>query len=119
VLQQGDCTCATRYYQEGLARYREVGDMAGIATSLEGLARAAGAHGRWARTAWLLGAAANIRERIRAPLPSAEQRRLAHAQTAAHTALGEVQFETGWARGRALPLERAVPAALEAEEIQD
>jgi predicted ATPase/DNA-binding SARP family transcriptional activator/Tfp pilus assembly protein PilF len=119
ALQQGAYARATTCYREGLSRYREVGDMAGIAASLEGLARAAGACGQWARTAWLLGAATSIRETIRAPLPSTEQRRFDGAEATARAALGAEQFEASWARGRASSLERAVMAALGSQEEQD
>ncbi len=99
-------------HHEALLICRDLGDVCGIAASLEGLAQSAQSDRRFERAARLLAAAAGLREAVGCPLPPAEgmahERRLA----AVRTELGENTFEVTWTDARAMSPGEAVAYAL-------
>jgi hypothetical protein len=83
----------------------------GIAAGLETMAAVAADRGEPARAAWLLGAAAALREAIGAPLPpSARQERDGDAARA-RGGCGDAAFASASDEGRGAPLERAIAVA--------
>jgi predicted ATPase/class 3 adenylate cyclase len=112
--EQGEYLAARALFEESLAIRRELGDQLGAAESLEGLGELARATGRPARAIRLWGATSAVRERIGAPLTPEEHADQERLLAAARAALGEEAFAAAWAAGRAMPLEQAIAAALEA-----
>jgi len=107
--EAGDHARATRLYAEALELGgRRMGLNHATLLCLEGLARVAGAQGRMERAAWLIGAAAALREGKGWPLPPATRAEQERIVTAAREALGEEAFAAAWARGHTLPLEEAI-----------
>ncbi|NGN70176.1 LuxR family transcriptional regulator [Streptomyces sp. A7024] len=94
---------------------RAVGDRLGTGIALELLAWSAAASGRSERAAWLLGAAAELWEKIGGARLNAEVLHAEHraAVAAARRALTEEQYAEQHARGRALDLTQAVTSALD------
>jgi predicted ATPase len=111
--RQGDLGPARAHLEESLAICRELGDKLESARGLEELAAVAVTQGQHERVARLFGAAAGIREAMRAPLPPAERAEHDRSVAAVRTALGEEAFAAAWAEGRAMSLEEAVSHALE------
>jgi hypothetical protein len=117
---RGDFARAIAYYERSLGLQREQGNLWGIAAALNNLGNVWSFQGDFGRAAaLLLGAAAAIRTRY--GNPSWQTDRLLHRATidairATRISLGEDTFATAWAAGAALPLERAVAAALDPRE---
>jgi predicted ATPase/transcriptional regulator with XRE-family HTH domain len=110
--KQGDDQAACNLYQESLAIRREVDDQYGIAVCLVGLAKAAWARRQVERAAHLLGATSALLETMGSPLETADRLANEEAAAAVQASLGEEQFATMWAAGRALSHEQAIALAL-------
>jgi len=111
--EAGDHARAIRLYAEALELGgRRMGLNHATLLCLEGLARVAGAQGRMERAAWLIGAAAALREGKGWPLPSATRAEQERIVTAAREALGEEAFDAEWVRGLTMPLEEVITDAL-------
>jgi tetratricopeptide (TPR) repeat protein len=113
ACEAGEYARASRLYEESLELGgRRMGLKHTILLCLEGLARVVVAQGRMERAARLCGAAAALREDMGWPLPPAK--RVEHDRTvvAARGTLGEDAFAAAWARGHALPLEKAITDTL-------
>ena len=91
---------------------RDVGDQVGQALCLEALAWIAASRDRAAQAADLLGAAAAARNSIPATLPQPLAGHRAAAIGRARGALGEASFTARLVKAQAMPLSRAVAAAL-------
>jgi hypothetical protein len=104
---------ARTYFTGSLTLSAQLADKAWVAANLEGLARLAHLQGRWERVARLFGAAAALRERIGAPLSSAEAASDGEMIARARTRLGELSFIAVWQAGQRLSLEQALYEALE------
>jgi predicted ATPase/class 3 adenylate cyclase len=113
ATEQGDLARATALHREALTLLRATGEQGNVAEGLEGLARVAGAQGQPACAAGLLGAAAALRETLRALLPPADHAAHERVVTAVRAALGTDAFEAAWAAGRARSVTEAIAAALE------
>jgi DNA-binding CsgD family transcriptional regulator len=87
-----------------------------IAEDLEALAEAAGALGQHLRAARLWGAAGAVREDLDVPWQPAERMLHEPQLIAAQSRIDEATWETGFAEGRAMALEKAVEYALSEEE---
>ena len=108
ACEAGEYVRASRLYEESLKQGRRMGQDIAILICLEGLARVAVAQGRMERAAWLIGAAAALREDRGWPLPPAKRAEHERTVAAARRTLGEEAFEEAWARGHALPLDEVV-----------
>lgn len=85
---RGDAEGAARLAVRAFALHGEVGDVRGMAQSLEALAEVALVRGAAATAARLLGAGASYRDRAAAHATAAEQARAVRASAAAATLLG-------------------------------
>jgi predicted ATPase/DNA-binding CsgD family transcriptional regulator len=109
----GDPEAAETRIKEALRLQDRSGHWWGMATSLEGLAWAAGSSGQPQRAALLLGASAAVRHELRAPLLPSWHAYHDGCEAAARAALGEGRYRARWAEGHALGRDQAVAAALE------
>jgi hypothetical protein len=98
---------------EGLAIADELGDSRTVIDAIELSAHLALALGRMDRAARLRGAAEAGREAIGTPSSPTERAEADIDIAAVRAALGESQFATAWAEGRAMTLEQAVAYALD------
>ncbi len=108
---------------ESLTLHHRLGNKAGIAESLAGLAgvlthaRGPGETteegGEVLQAARLFGASDALRESINAPMWPAERADYERNVAAARARLDDATWAAAWAEGRALPLEEAVAYALE------
>ncbi len=112
LFAQGDVVGADTRCREGLALSRETPLLAGITLGLDGLALVASAQGLPLRAARLWGAAEALREATNERRWSPFQHAYNDALTAARTQVGEVEWTTAWAAGRALTADQAVAEAL-------
>jgi predicted ATPase/DNA-binding SARP family transcriptional activator len=114
AMAQGNPGEARGLFAESLDIRREVGDRLGIAHCLAGLAGVAWSQARPERASRVLGAIEALLEALGARLDVIERDLYNRyvAELKAH--LGEDQFATAWAAGRALPLEVAIDEALTA-----
>jgi len=112
ALEQGDAGQARAHIAVSLTLARELADRASMARALEGLAQLGVVQGMPHRALQLAGAAAALRDSIRAPTAPVERSRLERRLTPARRALGERAAQAAWAEGRALPLQQAVALAL-------
>jgi DNA-binding NarL/FixJ family response regulator len=115
ALRKGDHTGAERLYKESLASLRELGEIWLISLCLEELAGLACAQGEYPRAARLWGAEETICDAIGSAVRALYRADHERDVAAARAELGEEKFEEAWARGRAMPTERAIDYAL-AEE---
>jgi tetratricopeptide (TPR) repeat protein len=99
--------------RESLGHRRELGDRSGMVECLEGMAALALATGAPERAARLFGAAASIREQLRAPILPMERDLQEQAVQRTRAVLGEEAFTAAWEQGRALTLEAAAAQAAE------
>jgi predicted ATPase/DNA-binding XRE family transcriptional regulator len=112
--ETGDYTQAADAYRESLGlMWRYVGRAYETTACLEGLARVAAMQDQPERAAWLLGAAAALREETGTALTPIARADHDHASEIAHEALGAVAFETAWTTGNEAPFEASITAALD------
>jgi predicted ATPase len=112
ALAQGSATDAATQLGNALVLFRELGDRAGIAWCLAGLAGVAVLDDEPDRAARLWGAAEAQRKAIgarEAPAARATHERL---MAAARKQLGEAAFDAAWAAGEAATMEQAIDEAL-------
>ena len=112
ACEAGEYARASRLYEESLEQGRRMGQDIAILTCLEGLARVTVAQERMRRAAWLIGAAAALREDRGWPLPPAKRAKNDRTVAAAREALGEEAYAAAWARGHELLLEEVIKDAL-------
>lgn len=117
----GEYERAVELHAEGIGFATEVGDMANVAYSLEGLAEVAALRGDPGRAARVYGASEALLETVGGP-------RYVHARDAAshgHTVenlrsrLGEESFEVAWSKGRAMTPELAIEYAMRSPETPE
>ena len=111
VLRRNEYERAAALLREGLQVQWAMGDAQYLGWCLEGLAAVAWAHGLPVRAARLCGAADALRRELPGESPAD---RAAHQRTvmAARAALGDEDFATAWAAGRALLPEQLIDEAL-------
>ena len=107
---QGDVAAALAFHEQSLAVVREWDDYWSWAFCLEGLASTVATQGKCAWAARLWGAAESSREHCGVPLLPLERVDYEPAVAAARTHLGEQEFTTAWAEGRAMTLEQVLAA---------
>jgi DNA-binding NarL/FixJ family response regulator len=91
--------------------YRESGDDAALASSLEYLAGRS-ERGRAEECVALLAAAHALRQSLGSPLPAQEREDVERYLRESREQLGEARFTAAWAHGRALGVEQVVTAVL-------
>ena len=112
--ETGDYARARECHVESLRlMWQYVGRAYETTACLEGLARVAAMQDQPERAAWLLGAAAALRDETRIPLTPIARADHDHALEAAYEALGEDAFETAWTAGNEAPFEASIVAALQ------
>jgi non-specific serine/threonine protein kinase len=112
ALKQRDYTTARAQLQAVLSSRSDLGDRRGIAEALGGLAAVARAQGQLRTAAALGGAAEALVESIGARMPSYAQTNDKDNLADLSNAMGESQFATIWAEGRAMTVEQAIQYAL-------
>ena len=114
AILRGAHDAARALFTESLGLLAELGNTRRLAEPLEGVARVFALQGQPARSAWLLGVAAAVRERTGRELQPTSAFAAAHQHTTATVrgALGEVEFTAAFAAGRASSLEAAVAEVL-------
>ncbi|MFN8539083.1 MAG: tetratricopeptide repeat protein [Thermomicrobiales bacterium] len=112
-LLQGKFDAAREPVLESATICHDVGDSRVMALSLAILGLLAVGERQFRRTAQLFGAAEIVRERAGLPLPPAEVEHHERAIAAARRALGEEDFASAWAVGRALVEDEILDLALE------
>ncbi len=113
VQGQREYAAAAALHRESLRLNLELGDKVGIAESLAWLADLVRVQKNGALAARLLGAAEALRERVGTKLPPADQLEYEQLVAAIREALGAHAFDTAWTKGRTMPVEEAIDAALE------
>jgi predicted ATPase/class 3 adenylate cyclase/DNA-binding CsgD family transcriptional regulator len=111
TIAQGQLDKAERDAHDALARAAEIDAQAGIPNILECLAQIAGEGGSDRVAARLFGAADNMRRRIGAVRFKIHEAGWETAVAAIRDALGQLDFETEWARGAALTTDEAITYA--------
>jgi DNA-binding CsgD family transcriptional regulator len=108
AFHEGDRRSALTHFQESIAGLRRLGETWTLAFAIEGAVLAAGERAGDERTARLLGAAAQLRELVGAPLPGRLPEALDHAVVGLRTSLGEPAFSTAWAAGKSMSLDAVI-----------
>jgi tetratricopeptide (TPR) repeat protein len=103
---------AASHFAESLQLRSTMGDMRGVAASLEGCVMLALKREESLRAAQLWGAAEALRTRLKAPLAPLEQPAYDTALATLREALGTAQFSAALTTGAALPVEAAVALAI-------
>ena len=110
-----DYPLASDLFKQSLAAFAHLGDMRGLAESLEGLGGVAGAQNRPRDAALLLGCAEALREAVRAPLLASDVARHTTAVETARAQLEGAEWEGAWAEGRAATAEELVARILDGQ----
>jgi len=113
ALKQRDYMTARSQLQAVLSGRWDLGEKQGSAEALAGLAAVARAQGQLRRAAALGGAAEALFESIGSRIRSLARANFSHVVADLSKAMGEHQFATIWAEGRAMTLEQAIEYALE------
>lgn len=106
---------ADAYYREALPLLAEQDANAELATTLAGLAAITAMRGHAGQAARVFGAAAALREAIGAPWPPAQQAGIDRRMAPVLQALGDREYGSEIAAGRALPLSQMITLALAAD----
>ena len=112
VLVQGDAERAAVLLSESVTLARELGQRHALAECLEAFAGVAFARADAQRAALLFGAADVERDAIGAPRMADQRAWYERLRHGVETDLGERAFQAAYARGRSLPVDRAIDEAL-------
>jgi predicted ATPase/class 3 adenylate cyclase len=112
VRDQGDFAGASAYYRESLHLWHQLKDRWNLTATLDGMAGLAISTGQPERAARLLGAAAGLRDAVKAILPANERADHEKNVAAIRDTLGDAALDEAWDLGRALTLDDAVAEAL-------
>jgi predicted ATPase/DNA-binding XRE family transcriptional regulator len=115
ALAQGDAALAATHLTNALAFFRDLGDRAGTAWCLAGLAGVAVLEEQPERAAWLWGAAAAQRQAIGARDAPASRATRERLMAMAREQLGEAAFAAAWTAGETASLAEAIERALQSE----
>jgi non-specific serine/threonine protein kinase len=121
LLLQGKHEASAEAFGLALEMKHEIGDTMGTAYALEGTAWLAAAQQRYARTAWLLGAADPLWELVGSRLSrnTIMEGFHARAEQAASNGLGEEHYATLYRRGGSHPLDQIITLAVSgADELR-
>ena len=109
---EGEVILARSYYAESLTRLGKYNDRRAALVCLEGLGGLAAAQGSWENAAWLFGAGAGMRDKLRAPLTPIEKNNYKTVFEEMLVKLGETGYDMAYEAGRKASLEEAVRRAL-------
>ena len=109
----GDHAAAHAAYSDALSKFSELGHQRGTARTLESCACLSLAEGFGARALTLASAAAQLRQRIGAPLTHLEQQKLDATLQPAWKLVGEVDGKHAWEEGARMNLESAIRLSME------
>jgi predicted ATPase/DNA-binding XRE family transcriptional regulator len=98
-------------FSEGLRRFSRLGDQAGIAESLEGLASVSAAEGRTEQAALLWGTATGVRETTASKVLPFERALIDRWLDQTKVSVGDAKWELMLAKGQDLDLEDAIARA--------
>jgi hypothetical protein len=112
ALAQGSATRAVSYLSKALVLFRDLGDRAGMAWCLAGLAGVAVLDEEPERAARLWGAAEAQRQAIGARQAPAARATRERMMAAAREQLGEAAFAEAWGKGQTMTPEQAIELAL-------
>jgi non-specific serine/threonine protein kinase len=115
AVAQGNYRAAAEQFQTGLRLWLDAGDQWRLAAALEGLAVIAAAERRAADALRLSGAAARVRQTLRAPLSPAQQEWFERRLAPARAELGGEAAAATWAEGQALELGDVVRQVFETD----
>lgn len=113
ALRQGDRRRAGDLMMTGLTIFRDLGDRWGVAEQLDGLSAVSAAAGHWQRAARLAGAAEATWESIGAMPHPADRASADHWLRPVFDRIGESEWRTPFADGRAMRLDDVLTYALE------
>jgi DNA-binding CsgD family transcriptional regulator len=120
AASQHDVVGASRYYRECIQVFEEIGEKAGVASCLEGMAGVASQTGQARLAARLCAAASALREAIAAPIAPVEFPAYEQTVAGVRAQLDDKTWEEEAERGRAFTFEQAVECATQlALEITD
>ncbi len=108
----GEYCAAHAACREALETFAGLGNRRGIARALESSACLAAVQGQASRALTLAGAAAQLRESVRAPLHGAEQFDLNETLLAAWKSISLAEGKNVWAEGHAMSLKTAIQYSL-------
>jgi hypothetical protein len=108
----GEYESARALHEESLELRRELGDRAGIASSLIACGQVAAARGNAARGTRLLAASATMTEQIGRPRSPQDQAEIEETVSGMRSTLGDDAFAREWAAGQALSMDEAIDDAL-------
>ena len=111
-LKLGDRAQARNALRESLGLRQEIGEIGGVAETLEGFARLSVLENQAREAARLFGAASGMREAVGAPLAPVNRFEIDHGVEAARQALGDDAYLDAWRAGSSLSTEQAVALAL-------
>lgn len=109
---EGDIPGARRSYLESLKLRYETGELRPIPRNLNGLGEIDLIEGRPERAARLFGAAEALRDRLGTPVVATYLPTYQREVATLRQALGEAEFASAWAAGRALSLDQVLQLAL-------
>jgi non-specific serine/threonine protein kinase len=116
AIREGDYARAKAWYTECLLFDQQIGVRTQLAECLIGFAGIANAEKHFERAARLLGAAEAEVEARPVPLDEIDRAELKRLTTILREELGDAEFETLHAKGRAMTTEQAIAYALEQQE---
>ncbi len=111
AARRGDHEASCELFRRGLVLRHELGDDAGLAECLEGLAGGRAAMEEWGAAVTLLGAASALRDVTGSPGSTQDAATVAGLVAAARAALGDDGFEGPWEIGRQRSSEEVVAFA--------
>lgn len=112
----GEFAQAAELFRQSLVLRKALGEKRGISTSITGLGVVAIRQGQARRAAVLLGAAEALREAVKVPPPPFIRDSYDSLVASLKEALPGEVFQSAWAEGRGMDLERAIEFAMEDED---
>jgi tetratricopeptide (TPR) repeat protein len=110
--EEGHYEKAEQIYRETIVEWQRLGHRAAVAHQLECLAFIAKVHEKDERAATLLGAAEALREQIEIPMTVIERSEYDREVADLRAGMDQSVFESAWAQGRAMTMDKAVIYAL-------
>ena len=109
---EGKLQQAEEGYRKTIVVWQKLGHRAAVAHQLECFAFLAKAHEEPERAVHLLGAAENLREKIKIHMQPREREEYDHELKDLRTSMPELEFATLWAQGRTMTMDEAIELAL-------